>query len=109
MVWRPAPSPQARPGEPPKARISDAYRFRASRELKLASRFSPQKEMTENRIKPPGQWNAYDIRCAGSTCTLAVNGVIVNTLHTSVARGYVGLEAEGYQITFKDFNLRVLK
>jgi len=72
-------------------------------------RFSLQKEMTENRIKPPGQWNAYDIRCSGSTCTLAVNGVIVNTLHTSVTRGYVGLEAEGYQITFKDFHLRQLQ
>jgi len=72
-------------------------------------RFTLQKEMTENRIKPPGQWNAYDIRCAGSTCTLSVNGAIVNTLHTSVATGYVGLEAEGYQIAFKDFHLRQLK
>ena len=72
-------------------------------------RFSLQKEMTENRIKPPGQWNAYDIRCAGSTCTLSVNGAIVNTLQTPVTRGYVGLEAEGYQITFKDFHLRQLK
>ena len=35
--------------------------------------------MKENRIKPPGQWNVYDIRCVGDTCTLAVNGEIVNT------------------------------
>jgi 3-keto-disaccharide hydrolase len=72
-------------------------------------RFTLQKEMTENRIKLPGQWNVYDIRCAGSTCTLSVNGAVVNTLHTSVAKGYVGLEAEGYQITFKDFHLREIK
>ncbi|MGH9607014.1 MAG: 3-keto-disaccharide hydrolase [Terracidiphilus sp.] len=72
-------------------------------------RFTLQKEMTENRIKPPGQWNAYDIHCVGDTCTLAVNGAVVNTLHTSVAKGYVGLEAEGYHIQFKDFHLRQLK
>ncbi len=75
---------------------------------KLA-RFTLQKEMTEDRVKAPGEWNAFEIRCVGSTCTLAVNGAVVNTLHTSVARGYVGLEAEGYRIEFKDFRLRELK
>lgn len=72
-------------------------------------RFTLQKEMTENRIKPPGRWNVYDIHCVGDTCTLAVNGSVVNTLHTSVTKGYVGLEAEGYHIQFKDFHLRQLK
>lgn len=71
--------------------------------------FSLQKDMKENRVKPPGQWNLYDIRCVGSTCTLAVNGEVVNTVKTASATGYVGLEAEGYQITFKDFELRELK
>ncbi|MGH9600164.1 MAG: 3-keto-disaccharide hydrolase [Terracidiphilus sp.] len=72
-------------------------------------RFNLQKDMTENRVKPAGQWNAFDIRCVGETCTLAVNGAVVNTLHTSVTKGYVGLEAEGYRIEFKDFHLRQLK
>ena len=72
-------------------------------------RFTLQKEMTEDRVKPAGQWNLYDIRCVGDTCTLAVNGAVVNTLHTTVAKGYVGLEAEGYRIEFKDFHLRQLK
>lgn len=71
-------------------------------------RFNLQKEMKENRVKPAGQWNVYDIRCVGDTCTLAVNGMVVNTAKLSVAKGYVGLEAEGYQITFKDLKLRQL-
>lgn len=72
------------------------------------TRYNLQKDMTENRVKPAGQWNTFDIRCVGQTCTLAVNGEVVNTVDTGTAKGYVGLEAEGYQIAFKDFKLREL-
>lgn len=70
--------------------------------------FNEEKEMTENRLHPPGEWNAYDIRCTGGTCTLAVNGAVVNTLHTGVEKGYIGLEAEGYRIEFKNFKVKEL-
>jgi hypothetical protein len=73
------------------------------------TRFSEQKNMTENRVKPAGAWNAYDIRCVGDTCTLAVNGAVVNTIHNVVAKGYIGLEAEGYRIEFKDFKIKELR
>jgi len=33
----------------------------------------------------------------------------VNTSRTGITKGYVGLESEGYQITFKDLELRELK
>jgi hypothetical protein len=72
------------------------------------TRVNLQKEMTENRVKPAGEWNAYDIHCVGGTCTLAVNGKVVNTLQISVDKGYVGLEAEGYQITFRHLRLERL-
>jgi hypothetical protein len=71
-------------------------------------KFNLQKDMTENRVKPAGQWNVYDIRCVGDTCTLAVNGAVVNTIHVGIAKGYIGLEAEGYRIEFKDFKVREL-
>ncbi len=70
--------------------------------------FNEQKEMTENRIKPAGEWNAYDMECRKDTCTLSVNGAVVNTLHTGVARGYVGLESEGFQIEFRNITLQEL-
>lgn len=72
------------------------------------TRFNLQKDMKENRVKPAGEWNTYDIRCVGKTCTLAVNGELVNTVETGVTKGYVGLESEGYQITFTDFELKEL-
>ncbi len=72
------------------------------------TRFNLQKQMTENRIRPVGKWNTYDIRCVGSSCTLAVNGKVVNTAAVGLDKGYVGLESEGYQITFKDFKLHEL-
>ncbi len=70
--------------------------------------FNLSKQMTENRVKPAGKWNAFVIHCAGDTCTLAVNGEVVNTTKVGLQKGYIGLEAEGYQITFKDFKLRAL-
>ena len=70
--------------------------------------FNLQKDMKENRVKPPGEWNVYDIRCVGSTCTLAVNGEVVNTTQVGLDKGYIGLESEGYQIEFKDMKLREL-
>jgi hypothetical protein len=72
------------------------------------TRFNEKKDMKENRLRPPGQWNTYDIRCVGSTCTLAVNGEVVNTIQTGVNKGYIGLESEGYRIEFKDLKVREL-
>jgi hypothetical protein len=71
--------------------------------------FTERKSMTENRIKPAGQWNVYDIRCVGNTCTLAVNGAVVNTVKVGVDKGYIGLESEGYRIEFKDFKVKELR
>ena len=64
--------------------------------------------MKVNRVKPAGQWNVYDIRCINDTCTLAVNGEVVNNAKIGINEGYVGLESEGYSITFKDIELKEL-
>jgi hypothetical protein len=68
-----------------------------------------QKEMTENRIKPAGEWNHYEIRVQGDRVTLAVNGAVVNQW-TGVAlrKGYLGLEAEGHEIAFRNIRLTPL-
>lgn len=71
--------------------------------------FNEQKNMTENRIKPAGEWNVYDIRCVGDTCSLAVNGAVVNRITVGVDKGYVGLESEGYQITFRNLKIEELR
>jgi hypothetical protein len=71
--------------------------------------FNEMKEMSENRVKPPGEWNAYDIECRKDACTLAVNGAVVNRLHTGVTKGYVGLESEGFRIEFRKIELEELR
>ena len=70
--------------------------------------FNEMKNMTENRVKPAGEWNTYDIRCVGGECSLAVNGAVVNRIHVGVEKGYVGLESEGFQITFKNLKVEEL-
>ena len=71
--------------------------------------FNEQKNMTENRLKAPGEWNTYDIRCVGGECSLAVNGAVVNRIHVGVEKGYVGLESEGFQITFRNLKVEELR
>ena len=72
------------------------------------TRVNLRKEMRHNRVKGAGKWNTYDIRCLTNACTLTVNGEMVNTLYLSAKRGYIGLEAEGYRIEFKNLKLREL-
>lgn len=63
-------------------------------------------QMTENRVKPAGEWNTYEITARGGEIRLNVNGAEVN-VGTGVPylRGHVALEAEGFRIEFR--NLRV--
>lgn len=71
--------------------------------------FSLSKEMKENRVKPAGEWNIYEVRSQGDRITLSVNGVVVNEIGgIALRRGYIGLEAEGYEITFRNLRLKLL-
>lgn len=72
-------------------------------------RVNLRQQMTENRVKPAGEWNTYEIRAVGETIALWVNGAVVNTLtDCKVPRGYLGLEAEGYRIEFRNLKLKTL-
>jgi len=71
------------------------------------ARVNLRDKMVENRVKPAGEWNTYEIRAQGKTMTLWVNGAIVNEYtECEVPRGYVGLEAEGYRIEFRNLMLK---
>ncbi len=72
-------------------------------------RVNLREEMTENRVRPAGEWNTYEIRAQGKTLTLWVNGAVVNEYtECEVPRGFVGLEAEGYRIEFRNLKLKEL-
>lgn len=72
-------------------------------------RINLRPEMKENRVKPVGQWNRYVITCKGNTISLEVNGKTVSEYpKCEVPKGYVGLEAEGFEIQFRNIRIRPL-
>jgi hypothetical protein len=58
--------------------------------------------------KPAGEWNAFDIRCEAKHCSLTVNGNLSSETEVEVLKGYLGLEAEGYVVTFKNIRVKPL-
>lgn len=73
------------------------------------TRFNLSKEMKENRVKPAGEWNLYEVRAQGGKVSLSVNGMVVSEIDgIALRRGYIGLEAEGYEITFRNLKLQLL-
>lgn len=68
-----------------------------------------QLEGKENPVNPAGQWNSYDITCSGSTISLVVNGVPTTVWeNVEVEKGYLGLEAEGYYVEFRNVEVKEL-
>jgi hypothetical protein len=90
-------------------KLDGGYLFGLTPRQGTPTKFNLSKEMVANHVKPAGKWNHYRIHCVGGHCTLAVNGKVVNTVDIEVMKGYVGLEAEGAEIEFRDFRLKQLK
>jgi len=66
-------------------------------------------DSVEKRVKPPGQWNVYEITGRGDTLILWANGAVVSQLKgLRVQRGRVGLEAELHHIEFRNLKLKRL-
>jgi hypothetical protein len=75
----------------------------------VKQRVNLRAEMKEVRVKPVGEWNVYEMRADGPSITLWVNGAVTNELtNLEVLKGYIGLEAEGYFIEFKNLKLKTL-
>lgn len=62
----------------------------------------------ENRCRPRGEWNYYDVVAVDGVMKLSVNGKFVNGISRSTRRkGYLCLESEGAEIHFR--NIRILE
>ncbi|MGW1490229.1 ThuA domain-containing protein [Streptomyces sp. NPDC002402] len=66
-------------------------------------------------LRPPGQWNSYELRVQGERLQVFLNGVKINDFtNTDPARslkdGYIGLQNHGAddQVSFRDIQLREL-
>lgn len=98
VIWHQAQAGQA-----------GAYLFGNSSKAGAPARFNLREQMKENRVKPVGEWNAFDIVCKGKTISLSVNGKLVSEWDScEVPKGYVALEAEGFRIEFRNIRVRPL-
>ncbi len=72
--------------------------------------FSLSKQVKDMRVKPAGEWNTLEITARGKTLTLWVNGAVTCQFSDcGLTQGRLGLEAEGYRITFRNLKLKLLK
>jgi hypothetical protein len=72
-------------------------------------RINLRPQMVENRVKPVGEWNSFDITARGKTISLAVDGKTVSEFQEcEVPKGYVALEAEGFRIEFRNIRIKPL-
>jgi hypothetical protein len=73
-------------------------------------RFNLRSEMKENRVKPAGEWNVFEVRAEGPKMTVWVNGgITTEKADLTALKGYAGLEAEGYRIEFRNVKLKELR
>jgi|WetSurMetagenome_2_1015567.scaffolds.fasta_scaffold188322_2 hypothetical protein len=73
-------------------------------------RVTTRDKMKENRVKPAGEWNHYELRVEGDKVTLAVNGAPVSELAgLALRKGHLALEAEGFEIAFRHLKLTELQ
>jgi len=63
----------------------------------------------ENRARPRGEWNTYDVVAIDGVIKLSVNGKVVNGIsRSSQKKGYLCLESEGAEIHFRNIKLMEL-
>jgi hypothetical protein len=99
VIWH-----QAQTGD-----ASGGYLFGDTPVKGAIKRFNLSRQQSESRVKRAGEWNVFEITCRGKEMTLWVNGAVTNRwLECEALRGYVGLEAEGYRIEFRNAKIKPL-
>jgi hypothetical protein len=64
----------------------------------------------ESAEKPAGEWNTYEIVCAGNTMKVWVNGTLLNqATECSVSEGPIGVQSEGSEWELRKMFLEPVK
>ena len=102
-------SPDGKLWHQAQATMAGGFLFGASPVKGVIQRFNLRQSMSENRIKPAGEWNIYEIRAVGRQITLWVNGSVTCEFKDGEAlRGYIGLEAEGFRVEYRNVQMKPL-
>lgn len=87
-----------------KATVRDTVYVSTAKVKPIAAKMQPSSE------KKAGEWNTTDIVCKGSTVEIKVNGVLQNYVtNCSIAKGGIGLQAEGSKIQFRNIWIEKIK
>ena len=91
-------------GEGLSATVRDTVYTSTAKVKPIAPKMKPSSE------KKAGEWNSYDIVCKGNTVEVKVNGVLQNyATKCSIAKGAIGLQAEGSKIQFRNIWIEKIK
>jgi hypothetical protein len=73
------------------------------------TRVNLRDQMKAERVRPPGEWNTYEMTAKGNKVSLWVNGETIGSIEpTGLLEGHVGLEAEGFYIEFRNVKIKQL-
>ena len=87
-----------------KATVRDTVYVSTAKVKPIAAKMQPSSE------KKAGEWNTTDIVCKGNTVEIKVNDVLQNyATHCSIAKGGIGLQAEGSKIQFCNIWIEKIK
>ena len=87
--------------------MAGGFLFGATLVNGAVTRFNLRQSMSENRVKPAGEWNTYELRAVGRQISLWVNGAVTSEFkECDVPRGHVGLEAEGYRVEYRNVQMK---
>jgi hypothetical protein len=88
---------------------SGGYIFAMTPVNGILKRIDLKDQMKENRVHPAGEWNAYEVTANSDRISLWVNGDVTSVLEScEVLKGYVGVEAEGARIEFRNMRIKEL-
>jgi hypothetical protein len=88
----------------------DGFLFGQTLEDGKKKSFSLKKEVTDERVKPAGEWNTIELTARGKTITLWINGAVTCQFdRCGLEKGYLGVEAEGYAAEFRNLKVKSLK
>ncbi len=72
--------------------------------------FNLKPRVTDNRVRPAGEWNVIEVTARGPRLTLWVNGAVTCEFDACGApKGHVGVEGEGYRIEFRNLKIKELR
>jgi len=75
----------------------------------IRMRINLAQQLIEQRVKPAGEWNVSELTADGNRISFWVNGGVTSVFNNcEVPSGFVGLEAEGYRIEFRNLKLKML-